>query len=342
MSHRGTSTAGWWGPQAEPAFRQPGPRLASPAMNDMTGAAANLPEPGAPPLYLPFEAGAFRMAMGLIARPLSALFEIDCNYAAEMALRRQLLAERHDEVFGALDESAGARCATLDLVARHLPEHHPAWFVRTGTWLLNRLTGEEWDLARPPCDPLELAGRFVQEDLCLLEPGAEGLRLTAAVLCFPSRWSLAEKLGRPMAEIHGPVPFFAERLAGPVERFMAHLKPGRLVERLNWSVHDDPALFQPLGHGRTDLNPAITMANAGHSLWLRVERQTLSRVPGTAAILFTIKTYRRPLAEIVALPGIAARLAAAVRALPPEMARYKSLPAIQDVLLAFLDGVAVA
>ena len=308
----------------------------------MTKTAAILPVSDAPPLYLPFEAGTFRMAMGLIAQPLSALFEIDCNYAAEMALRRELLAERHGEVFGALDESAEARRATLDLVVRHLPQHHPAWFVRAGSRLLNRLTGEEWDVAQPSCDPLELAGRLVQEDLCLLEPGANGPRLTAAVLCFPSRWSLAEKLGRPMAEIHGPVPFFAERLAGPVERFMAHLKPGRLVERLNWSVHDDPALFQPLGHGRTDLNPAITMANAGYTLWLRVERQTLSRVPGTEAILFTIKTYRRPLAEIVALPGMAARLAAAVRALPPEMARYKSLPAIQEVLLAFLDGVATA
>jgi Haem-dependent oxidative N-demethylase, alpha subunit-like len=297
-----------------------------------------IPMPGPPPLYLPFQEGPWRMAMGLIAQPLAALFEIDSDYAEQMALRRQLLAERHAEVFGALEESARARRALLDLLATHLPEHHPAWFVRTDARLANRLTGEEWDLERPPCDPLELAGRLVQEDLCLLEPGPEGTRLTAAVLCFPTRWRLAAKLGRPMGAIHGPVPFFAERLAGPVERFMAMLKPGRLVERVNWSVHDNPALFQPVGHGRADVNPAITAANAGEKLWLRVERQTLSRVPATAAILFTIKIHRRPLAEIAALPGVAARLAGAVRALPPETAQYQSFPAFRVALLAYLDS----
>jgi Haem-dependent oxidative N-demethylase, alpha subunit-like len=300
--------------------------------------ATPLPMPGPPPLYLPFQPGPWRMAMGLIAQPASALFEIDSDYVEQMALRRQLLAERRAKVFAALEESAPARQAVLDLLAAHLPEHHPAWFSRTGSRLANHLTGEEWDLARPPCDALELAGRLVQEDLCLLEPGPEGVRLTAAVLCFPTRWSLAEKLGRPMGAIHGPVPFFAERLAGPVDRFMARLKPGRLVERLNWSIHDDPALFQPAGHGRTDVNPAITEMNAGEKLWLRVERQTLSRVADTTAILFTIKIHGRSLHEIAALPGVAARLAAAVRALPPETAQYKSIPAFRSALLAYLDG----
>ena len=132
----------------------------------------------------------------------------------------------------------------------------------------------------------------MQEDLCLLEPGPAGPVLSAAVLCFPTRWRLAEKLGRPIGAIHGPVPFFAERLAGPVERFMALLKPGRLVERFNWSILDDPALFQPCGHGRTAQDPAFTAGNAGERLWFRVERQTLSRVPGASAILFTIKVHQ--------------------------------------------------
>ena len=54
-----------------------------------------------------------------------------------------------------------------------------------------------------------------------------GLRLIAAVLCFPSRWRLADKMDRLMGAIHGPVPFYADRLARPVDRFMRLLKPGR-------------------------------------------------------------------------------------------------------------------
>jgi Haem-dependent oxidative N-demethylase, alpha subunit-like len=298
--------------------------------------------PPPPRRCLPFEAGPWRMAMGLLAAPISALFEIDSDYAGQMALRRRLLAERHAEVFAALPESAPARRAMLALAAAHLPEHHPQWFARTGGQLSNRLTGEEWDLAAPPCDPLELAGRLVQEDLCLLEPDPAGPRLTAAVLCFPTRWRLGEKLGRPIGAIHAPVPFFAERLGAPVARFMALLKPGRLVERFNWSILDDPALHQPGGHGRTARDPAFTAGNAGEKLWLRVERQTLSRLPGTTAILFTIKILQRPLGAIAAEPATAGRLAEAVRALPEETARYKSLFPFRAALLAFLDRQAAA
>ena len=296
-----------------------------------------IPPLGAPPLYLPFADGPFRMAMGLVAQPASALTEIDSHYPAQMALRRQLLAERPAEVFAALPGSAPARAEVLAVLAAHLATDHPGWFAREGDRLANRLTGENWDLARPPCDPLELAGRLVQEDLCVLEPSADGPRLIAAVLCFPSRWRLADKIGRPMLAIHAPVPLYAEKLAGKVDRFMALLGPSRLVERVNWSIHDDPTLFQPAGHGRTEADPAITAANAGARLTLRVERQTLSRLPESGAILFTIRTHQRGVDEIAALPGVAARLAGAIRALPPEMERYKSVQPFRAALLDFLD-----
>lgn len=302
---------------------------------DVSGSALHeLPPPRS---YLPFEAGPWRMAMGLIAVPISSLFEIDRNYAEQIALRRSLLAERHGEVFAALPGSATARHAMLALAAAHLPAHHPRWFTRAGDRLRNRLTGEEWDLAAPPCDPLELAGRLVQEDLCLIEPDPAGPRLTAAVLCFPTRWRLAEKLGHPLASIHAPVPFFAERLANPVDRLLSLLKPGKLVERFNWSILDDPALFQPGGHGRAAPDPAITEENAGKKLWLRVERQTLSRLPEVTTILFTIKIHQHPIAGIAAQPAIAGRLASALRALPEETMRYKSILPFRAPLLAYLD-----
>ena len=43
--------------------------------------------------------------------------------------------------------------------------------------------------------PIEWAARGVQEDLCLLERDDTGWRFTAAAVCFPTRWSPAEKVG---------------------------------------------------------------------------------------------------------------------------------------------------
>lgn len=202
-------------------------------------------------IHLPFEPGAFRMAMNLTSAPPGAWFEIDARYPDEMRQRRDLLGERHDEVFAALACSDAARAETLELVADNLTRHHPAWFGRDAARLHNRLTGETWELATPPCDPLELAGRLVQEDLCIIQDAADGPRFTAAVLCFPSRWRLHDKLGRPLAAVHDPVPLYAERLSRPVDRFMQHVKPDHIAQRLNWSLLDDPALFQTGGKWRT-------------------------------------------------------------------------------------------
>ena len=41
--------------------------------------------------------------------------------------------------------------------------------------------------------------------------GEDGWRLAAGSLCFPSSWSLDEKFGRPLQEIHAPVPGFGPR-----------------------------------------------------------------------------------------------------------------------------------
>ncbi len=206
-------------------------------------------------VYLPFEAGSFRMAMDLVTVPEAAWFELDQHYGAEMTERRRLLHTAHDQVFAACPMSAAARAEALAMVAAALALHHPDWFSRSGGWLRNRLTDERWDLQAPSIDPLEVAGRLVQEDLCLIQMGEAGPLFTAAVLCAPSRWRLQEKIGRPLAAVHDPVPLYADRLARPVDRFMRHLKIGRIASRLNWSVVDDPALFQPTGKWRADGTP---------------------------------------------------------------------------------------
>lgn len=292
--------------------------------------------PPPPALHLPYDAGAFRMAMGLRAVPLSGWIEIDTSHAAQMAERRRLLATLPEAVVAALPGTAPVQRELLATLAHHLPAHHPAWFRRAGNRLASALTGEAHDLRAPP---LPLLGRLVAEDFCLLREEAEGLRLIAAVLCFPSRWSLAAKMGRLLGPIHAPVPFYPARLARPVDRFLGLLRPGRVAERLNWGVLDNPALHQAAGHGQSAPNTAVTAGNAGQTLFLRVERQTFRRLAGSGAIAFGIRLHVTPLADVARLPGEALRLRAAVLALPPEMAVYKSILPFRAALLAYLSAI---
>jgi len=294
------------------------------------------------PEYAPYKTGQFRLAMGLLPLDLRNWIEPDERMASELAEKERLLCERHHDVFAALPEAAEGSAEVLELLAAHLPTRFPQLFRREGSLLHHLVTRQSWDLSQNVLHPLDLAGRLVQEDLCLmqLDPTTRLYRLIGASLCFPTRWRLADKLDKPLNLVHGPVPGYEAELASTMDRFFERLKVDKPVWRVNWGLIDDPTLFQPTGHGRKGLNPDVTVANAGDKLWLRMERQTLRRLPRTHGILFTIRVYVRPLRELATQPERAAELASTIRTMPESMRLYKSLPPFQDAVLGWLDHVA--
>ena len=274
------------------------------------------------PLYLPYEAGDQRMVMGLGAVQEPDWLEWDARAPFQIAERQRLLAERRAEVLADTPGSEAACAELRDVLAAHLEAHRPGW------------QRPEWDADE---HPLASVCPWAVEDFCLMKPGPEGAVLIAAILCFPSRWRLADKIGRPMIAIHVPVPGYKETLGKPVDRFLASIKSGRLASRFNWSIMDDETLFQPKGHGLDGQNAAITAENAGEKLWLRVERQTFRLLPQSGVVAFGIGMHVTPLADVAAIPGEAEKLASAVRGLPTDMQRYKSLGPFRAALLDYLD-----
>lgn len=240
----------------------------------------------------------------------------------QLAEKRRVLAEHHDQVVAALDgtEEAGAE-------------------------LLSAVQGAlGLDLALGPAEaalhPLDAAARLVAEDLCLLtaDGGGAGWVLAAGSVAFPSHWRLTEKLGLPLAAVHGPVPDYAAELADRVDRFLDKLRAGRGVVRRNWTVHTEPDLYAPYVPPPPD--PPITAGDAGRRLWLRSERQTLVRLPRTGAIVFTIRTQQTPLAVVASSPALRARLASAVASWPPHQVAYRGGSAVRRPLIAWLRDAA--
>jgi hypothetical protein len=90
----------------------------------------------------------------------------------------------------------------------------------------------------------------------------------------------------------------------------------------------------------TEADTSITAENVGSRIWLRIERQTLVRLPDTGAIVFGIRTHRHSLSQLEAEPKSAADLAEAIRTMPPDMALYKSVGRLEGPLLAYLDRIA--
>lgn len=271
---------------------------------------------------LVFMDGPWRMTMGLRALEPGQWLWRDRHCADEIGERRRLIAEQRCEVL-AMEPGSEEACAELLAMARaELATFHAIEDVATANG----------------AEPMAILGGLVQEDFCLLQRDSEGSYvLRAGVLCFPLHWRLRDKLNLPLRAIHGPVPGFADKLGDPADRFMAALAPERPVWRANWTFTEKPDLPQP---GRRAADPLLDSTNAGERLWLRVERQTLRRLPSSGAVAFGIRSLVRPLAEIAAEPGVAAALADRVREMEPGMAAYKGIPPMREPLLAWLDRTA--
>jgi hypothetical protein len=104
-------------------------------------------------------------------------------------------------------------------------------------------------------------------------------------------------------------------------------------------VLDDHVLHQPEAKRRYH-RIEVTPENAPERLWVRVERQTLRRLPGTGTVLFTIHTFVRPLAEVAADPLAAQALADRLDEMPDAMLAYKNMAAMRPALRAYLRAAA--
>ena len=294
------------------------------------------------PFPLPFDGKPHRWTMGLRPLALENWLWLDGRYDKEVALRRELLSQRRDEVFQACPEAQAASTEVLELVLVFLEKKHPERFQRIREDKSLAPGQTTFEMAVRALHPLELAGRLVQEDLCVMQAvpddfeDAREYHLTAAALCFPTRWNLREKIGHPMSEIHDPVPGYREQINAPVNQFMRRLTPEKPMWRINWSLNENSTLFQPGGHGVLEAAPHLTSENAGTEVFLRLERQTLRRLPMTSAILFTIRILQCPLEELN--DSEAHQLAQTLRYWPEDLRIYKSFPVYGPAVLSYLEG----
>ncbi|KAK9852859.1 hypothetical protein WJX84_003744 [Apatococcus fuscideae] len=294
----------------------------------------------------------YKMSMGLEPLQFEDWIEVDEGYREELVLRNKLLDEQRDVVYASLPipEADAANKEMLQLLADFLPGRFPQLFRRVGSQLTNLVTDMTWDLDDPELDHLDVCGRLVQEDLCLMAEVEGELRFVSGVVCFPQRWTIGEKVGMNMERIHEPVPRFNQQLGRSVGGFMNRLAPRKPFWRINWAVSDNPDLFQPVAEdliiqtngGLVWNGEGITVENAGERLFTRSERETLSRFSETGAILFSIRTYIRPLQTFRQRPNDAARLSQAIRNLPEDIKRYKTMTSTYEPAVEYLDGIVSA
>lgn len=246
------------------------------------------------------------------------------DLAAALAEKARLFAQQRDAVFMAEVGSLAAQREVLDLIRAHLG-----------------LVAEDHNQPAIDEPPLLTAARLVAEDLLLLFRDETGWRLGAAALCFPSSWVLAEKFGQPLETIHAPVPGFGpqSRNAQLIGRMFDAARPETPMLRWNWSLYGDDRLHHP------DASPPQRFGSGPRAepVFLRLERQTLRKLPATGAMLFTVRILLDPVSALEGDPegpALATALIDQLAGLDPAELDYKGMTLERDRVIDRLAEIA--
>ncbi|KAF7714689.1 Uncharacterized protein PECH_008280 [Penicillium ucsense] len=306
-----------------------------------------------PPAFRPFKPK-YHLTMettGIETVDRNDLILFDNTYAERLCLRESLLQQYSADVIGVTSETdMKIRLAVQELYiylfATYLPKRYPKIFEVAGkeqalhTHLKNRVTGNVFSMhianSTPLRDALKTIAENVDEDFFILFPHRqEGTNeeiyiLEAYAACFPSGFQPRDKIGKQLADIHGPVPGYKQKLQKSMDRFFARLEPGRYVKRVNWGVTVDEELFSNFDKSKPAFEGTLQKISLEElkldKTYLRCERQTLHRLPASGAIVFGFHTYIYPIQDIKA-EGNGELLAQAIDGLEhgsvPEMFTYK-------------------
>jgi len=252
--------------------------------------------------YLPFLSGPPEVAPNLRPIPESRWLIPDTEKSDWLPSKRVMMASRpHDTIQGETDGPAARELLSLVGEAVGESPHH------------------SWENA------LEAAASIVSDDLCLLERDEEGdWVLIAGAVAAPTFWWLEDQIGLTLAGLHEPVPGGAPGLSRRINRIFDHLKPGRVLERFNWTIQANGVRFAP------DRPRADTATP--DDLHLRVERQTIRKLPETEAICFTIRVAMDPLLPILANPDVRETFEDAWIGAAHDVREYKGWEELEDLV----------
>ena len=288
--------------------------------------------------------------MGTLPLPSGQSF-IECNedYREEVLLKNSLLQEDHHYYFQSTENTESAQWEALEKIVTTLAHYAPEHFVLNkngNAWQWeNKILDETCsfifgDSATLPRQPLDWVGRQVQEDLILLNKES---MLVCGQLCFPSGWCLDEKIGKHFLDVHAPLPNLLNTMISTAGNFIQRIPVDKIIVRNNWGFRVGNQLDLSSRHSEeyykilNETGSNLTLDTIGEHVYLRVEHQTLSRLPISGYILFTIHTYHSQLNEEALHTERMNVLSSFLKTIPPALMEYKLMTPFAKTLIEFVD-----
>ena len=307
-------------------------------------------QPMTPPAYQPYRWASVDFTIGLRPVRKSEWIQFSPHHADNMREKRRRFSAQRERYYRTLPESLPAQRELRDLVVAHLVTDHADRYALTGSTLTSRHESLAWHVDDPQIEPLRQLSEVIEEDFMLLQDVDGAMRITASSNAYSSSGRLVSAVGQSVHWAHIPVPTLSDKLGVRIDRVLSSVHEDTPCERFNWQVTPMATLFFPDDPHRANANAMHAVRDAlcrepgraGELLFIRVERQTLSRLPASRAVAFSLHTYSDPLSVLGGDPSAALAMLRLLEGYAEARWHYSEMDIVREPLLSYLRSVSAA
>lgn len=282
-----------------------------------------------------------------------SIFRLDINHWLDMDKYYVHYIEQKAKVFHEygkdnldwLPESEEACYELMETVVEHMLIRYPKLFTQLEPKVIrNEITGEILDMKLPlKQHPLIYVSKLAKEDFyVVLQNPKDGLHyLVAAAVPFPGGgFSVSEILGQHLDVIHNLVPYYQQKLQKSMEKWFNKLPVNEPVERATWNITWDHnlRLMEVYKIPKYLETGEISLPDPKEFV-VRIDRQSLRRLPKSKAIIFTNHPLLYLLDEMKDEPLVPSLIKKMLFEGPEDILKYKNFPIFRNHIENYLQGL---
>lgn len=318
--------------------------------------------------HYPFKDAEYKLNMGISNLNPSDWLVIDPTYKQKLTAKNLIVNNKHPDypqekdlksntVFF-LPEATAAVKEFYNYIMEYYCQTYPQCFVEIDeNLILNKIMGikmpKTTDDVTNPEDYLYHLVNVMEEDFIILlkDPSKENevdgteYYFKAGIFAFAAGFNPRDRFDAPLSFIHHPIPGYEQKLKVSMNKFFNNIQPYQFVTRANFSVQNHDKFYvddENKGHNlaKGEIQQPFKKEDLDFvkKVHYRSERQALTKLPETGAIIFTIRTLLMPMVELKKEPmEVRDRFAGAVTKLPDDIANYKRAKEWGPAVVSYLQ-----
>lgn len=268
--------------------------------------------------------------------------EVENTYTSRVNERKELFQKYGKMVLDYLPGSELGCKELMEICLQFYCARYPSYFSLSADKKIfhNGLLKEDTDIKS--MHPLHVLLNNIPEDFAImLRNENDGMYyFRAGVICSSLGWNVGTKIGLQLKEIHQPIPDYKEKMSFSMDRYFSKMPTNAPIQRGSWGLEVGSPLFMPPGDPHEKLRKSQQESLKIEDCNLRVDWQTLRRLPLSGGIVFNFKALFTPIQEFRDEPYVPALVLKVLKEGKRSLMEYKNTWHVEHVCVPALERFA--